>query len=319
MPLVAIDLGCHTARACSPDGRVCVALRTDAAKARGRARPLSRGVVVDVAGATRLVGMLLRRVRRFPLGTWRAVVCAPASATRRERAALVRTVTGSGARVVALVPEPLAAAIGSGMDVGAKWAQLVVDVGHGVTDAAVVRAGRLVAAAAPGPGCVDVQRAIAAALAARPGAAGPVAAGGVEAISRELALLRTTPLAAPTVLAPPAASADDPEATAATVLAAADAVIARIATQVARFVAALPPKTGCEVIESGILLSGGGALLDGMAARLATTTGIRVRIAPRPLPAVLDGARDVLVAARAAGLAGERGGAAGFALDPELR
>lgn len=303
MPLVAIDLGCQTARACSADGRTTVALRSDAASDGDGTLPLEHGVVVSEAAATRLVRALLRRVRRFPLGAWRAVVCAPGCATPRERAVLVRAVTAAGVRVVALVPETLAAAIGGGVDVGADWSQMVVDVGHGVTDAGVIRAGRLVAVAAPGPGCRDVQRAVATTVARRADA--PFSQDAAEALCRELARLRRDPSAtlATCVPRPTPRAVDAPRASAVAeaALAAADAATGRIAAHVAHFVRRLPPQIGCEVIESGILLSGGGSLLDGLAASVAEATGIRVHLAPRPLPAVLDGAREVLVATRALG------------------
>jgi len=303
MPLVAIDLGCHTARACTEDGRTA-ALRSHVVRDGAVVQVLERGVVVNEPAATRLVGTLLRRVRRFPLGGWRAVICAPGCATTRERDALVRAVAGAGVRVVAVVPETLAAAIGGGADVGAAWSQMVVDVGHGVTDAGVIRAGRLVAAAAPGPGCAEVQQAIARALTRRSDA--PVAADVVERLCRELPRLRADPHGTLASSAPQLLPRDGGEQRARVIadaaLGAAGGVAGRIATDVARFVRQLPPQAGCEVIESGILLSGGGALLDGLATRIAEATGIRVRVASRPLPAVLDGARDVLVATRALGL-----------------
>jgi len=308
MPFVAIDLGCHTARACTRDGSTSVTIRSDVATGDDGAPALAHGVVVSEAATTHLVRTLLRRVRRFPLGPWRAVVCAPGCATPPERAALLRAVTAAGVQVVALVPDTLAAAIGGGADVSEDWSQMVVDVGHGVSDAGVIRAGRLVAVAAPGPGCGEVQRAVASGLASAAGT--PIAPELAEALCQELPALRRAPLATLAArasgltacasgLAP--LGSDTPRARAALARAAidaADAATGRIAAHVARFVRALPPQVGCEVIESDILLTGGGALLDGLAASVEQATGIRVQLAPRPLPAVLDGAREVLVVAR---------------------
>lgn len=293
MPFVAIDLGCHTARARTAGGRA-VAVLSDGGS--GGASPLPRGVVADVPAASRLVRALLRRLRRFPLGAWRAVVCVPGSASARERAALAAAVAGAGVRLLAVVPEPLAAALGSGMHVGTDWAQLVVDVGHGLTDAGVLRAGRLIAASAPGPGCGDVQSAITAAIERRCGVRLPQ--GAAEPLCKDLPRLRTGAQAS---LRLPGHGPGDAQAVAvpaAVVVAAADRAIDEIVAHIGRFVARLQPEAGCEVIESGILLSGGGALLDGLAGRLADATGIAVRTAAEPLPAVLHGACDVLAALR---------------------
>lgn len=308
MPYVALDLGCHTARARTAGGRAVV---LPSGGGREGASPLPRGVVADVPAATRLVRTLLRRLRRFPLGSWRAVVCVPGSASARERAALATAVAAAGVQVLAVVPEPLAAALGSGVHVGADWAQLVVDVGHGLTDAGVLRAGRLIEASAPGPGCSDVHSAIAAAVERRGGVRLPQAAA--EALCRQLPRLRAGAPASLRLEDPgPGVAGRTAAVPGAVVVAAADRAMDEIVAHVARFVARLAPQAGCEVIESGIVLSGGGALLDGLAERLADATGIAVRTAAEPLPAVLHGACDVLATLRARRLPGR------FALDREL-
>jgi rod shape-determining protein MreB len=185
---------------------------------------------------------------------------------------------------------------------------MVVDVGHGLTDAGVLRAGRLIASATAGPGCGDVHAGIAASVERCSGIR--LAPRAAEALCRDLPLLRAAPHAP--VLLPrrdDAGSAHGRSVPAASVVAAADRAIADLAAHVARFAAALTPQVGCEVIESGILLCGGGALL---AARVAGATGIGVRAAAEPLPAVLHGAREVLATLRHGGLARR------FALDHEL-
>lgn len=295
MPLAAIDLGCHTARATTLTGSRTVRLRAELDG--GALRPLASGVVIDVAGAARLVRALLRGLRRFPLGPWQAVVGLPGSASPRARAALARALEEARVRVVTVVPETLAAAIGCGLDVGADYAQMIVDVGHGVTDVGVIRAGRLIATAAPGPGVAQVQQALADAIELRTGVR--IERQAAEASCAALARLRARP-ETPLVLRghTPDGRARDVELTGAELLSPVDAAMARIVAHVAGFVRGLPAGVGCEVIESGIALSGGGARLDGLATRLEAATCVAVRVAAEPQRAVLRGALDVLRAAR---------------------
>ncbi|HEY6401794.1 MAG TPA: rod shape-determining protein, partial [Blastocatellia bacterium] len=76
-----------------------------------------------------------------------------------------------------------------------------------------------------------------------------------------------------------------------------DPVIEKIVGSIGQAVKDLPPELACEVIESGIHLTGGGACLRGMAGLIADATRIEVKIAPNPLRAVIDGARKMLTTA----------------------
>src|ERR1051325_1132234 len=95
--------------------------------------PLHAGVVTDIEAATSLLKPLLQRTRRFGLIRPRVLACVPTDACDEERAAVIEAVRRAGAAAVVLAPEPLAAAIGAGLDVGSLYAHLLVDIGDGVT------------------------------------------------------------------------------------------------------------------------------------------------------------------------------------------
>jgi rod shape-determining protein MreB len=254
---------------------------------------LERGVIVNPDAATRVLRALLKRAQRF--GPWRprVITCVPTDVTPSERAALVRSLRQAGAAAIAVTPEPLAAAIGAGLDVSAPHAQLVIDIGHGITDCAVIRAGQVVATRAVRRACADLYDAVRAAvwaryqlrllpreaerLVANVNLAAGAAPGRLEALARcELGYLRR-------VAIPTSEVAEVLEPALAAMLAAPRALLRD-----------LPAELGAEIIERGILLSGGGALWRGMSARLAAETGIAVRCARDPLHAVIRGARAIL-------------------------
>lgn len=252
-PAVAVDLGTAWTRLASATTRVRIEAPS---RAEGRV-PLRAGVVVDPDAAVALLTPLLARMRRFAGRRPRILVGLPSDADADERAAAVSALRASGAAAVALVPEPLAAAVGAGLDAGAVYATLVVDVGEGVTDAALVAEGRVLASAAVRIGCTDLR-------AAR--GYGLIATSDAPRTERPMAILD----------------------------AALEAACALVRD--------LPARRACEVIESGITMTGGGATVPGLAARLAERTGIVVRVAPAPSACVVDGITAMLPAADELGL-----------------
>lgn len=147
-PLVALDVGTSITRAQFAGG--AVAERPSVVREAGVVRPVMRaGVVADIAGVAEVVRMLLRPSLRRP----GAIVCAPTDVSADERDALIEAVAAAGASVVAVVAEPLAAAIGAGADVASEYATAVLDIGDGVTDFAVIRSAAIVRSHANRIGC----------------------------------------------------------------------------------------------------------------------------------------------------------------------
>jgi rod shape-determining protein MreB len=287
-PDLAVDLGSATTRVASAAGGAPLAAPSTC---EGRTA-LAGGVVVDVECAAAVLRPLFARLRRLGLARPRVVASAPSDAAPEERQAVEEAVRRAGAIAVTVYPEPLAAAVGSGIDLASPWAQLVVDVGHGVTDCAVLRSGGVVASRARRVGCGDLERAVREHVASR---------CGVEPTPAEVrSLLRQVWQAEKPGSEPPAAVAVRGCAVALAGLAA-DVAPTRdaIAGVVSRLLRDVPHDVGAELVESGIALTGGGALLPGLAACLARETGLSVRPVGDPLNAVVQGDLELL-----AGLAG---------------
>lgn len=122
-----------------------VAIGNEAYKMLGRtsdrvtvARPLNNGVISDLSLAEHLIAYYLRQVGRSRVFSPRVVVSVPCGVTEVERRAVVDAISAAGARKVALIEEPVAAAIGAGVDIAAPHGCMIVDVGEGATDMAVI-------------------------------------------------------------------------------------------------------------------------------------------------------------------------------------
>ncbi len=102
------------------------------------AHPLCNGVISDLSLAEHLIAYYLRQVGRSRLFTPRVVVSVPCGVTEVEKRAVVDAIGAAGVRKVCLIEEPVAAAIGAGVDIAAPHGCMIVDVGEGTTDMAVI-------------------------------------------------------------------------------------------------------------------------------------------------------------------------------------
>src|SRR5438477_3188689 len=123
-------------------------------------RPLRHGVINDFEVTQRMIRVVLRRVgvARFPKP--RVLVCVPSASTEVERRAVEEAATAAGARGVVLVEEPLAAAIGAGLPIHEPIGNLVVDIGGGNSEMAVVSMGGVVSGRSVPLGGFDLDAAI---------------------------------------------------------------------------------------------------------------------------------------------------------------
>jgi rod shape-determining protein MreB len=258
-------------------------------------RPLQRGAITDFEVTRQMVRLILRRlgVARFPRP--RALVCVPSSLTSVERRAVEEAVALAGARSVSLVDEPLAAAIGAGLPVHESMGNMVVDVGGGISEMAMVALGGIVTGKAIPVGGFDMDEAIqryvrdrygvaigertAERVKVEVGSAYPAAeARAVEARGRDLStglpvVLTLTPEEIRMVLGD-------------TVQAIVDATRTCLAES--------PPELAHDVLETGVFLTGGGALLRGLDMRLAQECEVPVHLTDDPLTTVVRGAGRLL-------------------------
>lgn len=102
------------------------------------ARPLTNGVISDFSLAEHLISHYLRKIGSNKMFMPRVVVSVPCGITEVEKRAVVDAITAAGVRKVCLIEEPVAAAIGAGVDISAPHGTMIVDVGDGTTDMAVI-------------------------------------------------------------------------------------------------------------------------------------------------------------------------------------
>jgi rod shape-determining protein MreB len=257
--------------------------------------PLHAGVVADIEAASSLLKPFLKRAQRFGLFKPRVLACAPTGACEEERAALVEAARRAGASEVYIAPEPMAAAIGAGLDVSSHYAQMLVDIGDGVTDIAVIRSGNLILTSAVRTACSDLRNAVSEMVSYRHGVLlfpqeaerlMHLIGANFDYSQEELVVAAGTDWLTGEPLQLCVSSYELNEAI--------EPVLDTIVEAIHTVVRKLPEETSCEVIENGICLTGGGAQLQGLPARLAAATSLEVRVADDPMMAVINGARQML-------------------------
>lgn len=258
-------------------------------------RPLQRGAITDFDVTQQMIRMVLRTAGagRFPKP--RVLVCVASALTPVERRAVEEAVTAGGARSVALVDEPLAAAIGAGLPIQDPVGSFVVDVGGGTSEMAMVALGGVVTGKAVPIGGFDLDASIQQHVRQRHGLAiGEVAAERIkievgsaypaadaavmEVTGRELSsglprTVRVFPDEIREVLAEPVGSV----------------------VEATRFcLSESPPELAHDVLETGLFLTGGGAMLRGLDMRLAHECEVPVHVTEQPLATVVLGAGRLL-------------------------
>jgi rod shape-determining protein MreB and related proteins len=265
--------------------------------------PLHAGAVADIEAASSLLKFFLSRAQKLGILKPRALACAPTDACDEEREALIEATRRAGASAVVVVPEPMAAAIGAGLDVSSPYAQMLVDIGDGVTDIAVIRSGALITTSAVRTACSDLRHCVSQMIAFRygvllfPDEAERVirTVGASRDYERErLFLTEGTDLLTGEPMSLCVSSHD--------VMEAIEQPLEIIIEAIHKVVRDLPLQTSCEVIENGICLTGGGAQLQGMSERLMNATSLTVRMADDPMRAVINGACQMLKVGIATGI-----------------
>lgn len=259
-------------------------------------RPLRDGVIADFDTTAAMLTHFLRRASNGRM--WirpRVVVGIPSGCTEVEKRAVVDATLQAGARNAYLIEEPMAAALGAGLPVSDPIGSMVVDIGGGTTEVAVIALGGIVASRSIRIAGDELDEAIiqysrrsynlligersAEEIKIAIGSAFPVRdEGAVDVRGRDLVsgLPRTVRMT----------SAEVREAIAEPVQAIVDAVKQTLERT--------PPELAADIVDRGIVLVGGGALLRGMDRLLSEETGMPVSLTEDPLAAVVVGAGKVL-------------------------
>ncbi len=259
-------------------------------------RPLRGGAISDFDTTSRLIRMLLHRACRGRVSKPKVIICVPSAITQVERKAVQEATLHAGARIVHLMEEPMAAAIGAGLPVQEPAGSLIVDVGGGTTEVACISLGGVVASKALRIAGFDLDAAIvqhlrreyAITIGERTAENVKIAIGSAaplpgeedkfEVRGRELAtgLPKTVAL------------------TAGEVREALEEPVSQIVQAVLDTLAASPPELANDVVDKGVFLTGGSSMLRGLAERITQAAEVAVHPVDTPLECVALGAGRVI-------------------------
>ncbi len=261
-------------------------------------RPLKDGVIADFKGAEEMIKNFIQRVHNRKSFTGPLIiVCVPSGSTPVERRAIQEAAESAGAREVYLVEEPMAAAIGAGLPVTEPTGSMIVDIGGGTTEVAVLSLGGIVYARSVRVGgdmmdeaiisyirryhnllvgestAEKIKKTIGAACAPKKGDGESMEIKGrdlINGVPKEIVLTETQ--IAESLLEP----------------------VSQIVEAVKVALECTPPELSSDIVDKGIVLTGGGALLHNLDTVLRKATGLPVFIADDPLTCVAVGTGKIL-------------------------
>jgi rod shape-determining protein MreB and related proteins len=258
-------------------------------------QPLKSGVIADFEVTEKMLSYLIReahsrrRLLRYLLRP-RVVVCVPSGVTGVELRAVKEAARSAGARRAYTIEEPLAAAIGAGMPVSEPQGSMIVDVGGGTTEVAVISLGGIVANTSVRVAGNDMDAAIAAYIQREH----QVSVGTQTAEQLKIKIGSALPL--PEETAAEIRGRDQVTRLPKTIVITSEEVREAISALINAIVAAVtdtldrtPPELASDVMDRGMVLAGGGALLRSLDERLRKETGVPVHVAEEPLACVAIG------------------------------
>jgi rod shape-determining protein MreB len=258
-------------------------------------RPLRRGTISDFRAAEALVGTLVdRAIATHPRIAPRLIASIPGCATDIECKAVEQAVRAAGARYTTYVPQAVAAAVGAGLDVTGLRSHMVVDIGGGTTEIAILAMSGVVRLSSIQVGGDLLDAAIQQRLRLERFAIGTATA---EALKIGLGYVGRAPGRSPMRINGSDLNAGAPRAREVSEELVGEAMregIERILRGVVAILETTPPDVAADLIESGITLTGGGALIAGLASEIGFRTNVPTTIAPDPLTCVARGAGEIL-------------------------
>ncbi|MFA9565748.1 MAG: rod shape-determining protein [Acidimicrobiales bacterium] len=259
-------------------------------------RPLKDGVIADFDICEKMLRYFIQKVHHRRFAKPRMVICVPSGITGVEQRAVQEAAEYAGARKPAyIIEEPMAAAIGAGMPVQEPAGNMIVDIGGGTTEVAVISLGGVVASQSARVGGDELDDAIvqfikkeySLALGERTSEHVKMQLGSAWPLEEEIyAEIRGRDLVTGLPKTIVTSTSEIRDAIEEPVTAIVDAVKFTLDKT--------PPELAADIMEHGIVLAGGGALLTGIDARLHHETGMPIVIASNPLDAVALGSGQSL-------------------------
>ena len=253
-------------------------------------RPLKDGVIADFEICEKMLRYFIHRVHQRRFAKPRMVICVPSGINGVEQRAVMEAAEYAGARKAYIIEEPMAAAIGAGLPVHEPTGNMVVDIGGGTTEVAVISLGGIVTSQSIRIGGDELDQAI------------------ITFAKKEYSLMLGERTAEEIKMAIGSAfpAADEPHAeirgrdlvsglpktvviSATEVRRAIEEPVNLIIDAVKNTLDKCPPELAGDVMDRGIALTGGGALLRGLESRIREETGMPVEVADNPLDSVVLG------------------------------
>src|ERR1700683_699770 len=253
-------------------------------------RPLKDGVIADFEICEMMLRYFIRKVHSRRFAKPRMVICVPSGITGVEKRAVQEAAEYAGARKAYIIEEPMAAAIGAGLPVNEPTGNMVVDIGGGTTEVAVISLGGIVTSQSIRVGGDEMDQAI------------------INFGKKEYSLMLGERTAEEIKMALGSAfpAGDEPNAEIRgrdlvsglpkTIVISAEEIRRAIEEPLAVIIDAVkttldkcPPELAGDVMDRGIVLTGGGALLRGLDERLREETGMPIHVADNPLDSVALG------------------------------
>jgi rod shape-determining protein MreB len=253
-------------------------------------RPLKDGVIADFDVTEQMLRHFIQKVHQHRFAHPRVVVCVPSGVTGVERRAVEEATLSAGARQAYLIEEPMAAAIGAGLPIAEPAGNMIVDIGGGTSEVAVISLGGIVVSQSLRIGGDEMDDAIvnhvkreyklligqqtAEEIKLEIGSAHPLREE-IQAEVRGRDLLTGLPK---TVIL----SSDE-------VRHALDEPVGQIIDAIKQTLDKTPPELAADIMDRGLMLAGGGSLLGGLDERLRQETHMPVHVAESPLTCVAVG------------------------------
>jgi len=254
-------------------------------------RPMRHGAITDFEVTERMIQALLRRAGVGRMNRPKVLICVPSAITAVERRAVKEAARRAGASATYLIEQPMAAAIGAGLAIHEPVGSMVVDIGGGTAEMAVISLGGVVAMRAIRCGGFDFDNAVQSYVRTAHG----VAIGERTAEAVKLAIGSAFPYPGESaaevrgrevITGMPKTVVLTPEE----IRGALEDDVAQIIDAAANCLGDAPPELAQDIIFEGIHLVGGGAMLRGVSQRLADGTAVPVHLVDTPLECVVLGA-----------------------------
>jgi rod shape-determining protein MreB and related proteins len=261
-------------------------------------RPLRDGVIADFEVTEAMIKHFIRKVHnRRSFVSPRMVICVPSGSTPVEKRAIMESAESAGASEVSLIEEPMAAAIGAGLPITEPTGSMIVDIGGGTTEVAIISLGGIVYAKSLRVGGDKMDEAIISYLRRVHNLL--IGESSAERIKKEIGsacmpgdrVFKTAAIRGRDLLTGSPKEIIVSERQMAEALA---EPVGAILDAVKVTLESTAPELSADIIDKGIILAGGGALLSRMDIVLRNATGLAVTLSDDPLSCVVLGAGRVL-------------------------